>query len=147
VTVRPAVASDLPAIRGLDVEVFGADAWSESAWRGERDQMPATRHVVVALDADRVVGFAVLSAVGEVADLHRVAVASDRRRRGVGASLVDALLAEARSRRCDRLLLEVESDNEPALAMYGWLGFVEIARRRAYYGPIRDALVLELRLS
>lgn len=145
-TIRPVVAADLDAIRALDAAVFGADAWGEAAWRGEWDQAPATRHLLVAVEGERVVGFAVLSAVAGVADLHRLGVAPAWRRGGIGAALVEALVAEARARACDRMLLEVEAGNSAALALYGRLGFVEIARRAAYYGADRDALVMERRL-
>jgi [ribosomal protein S18]-alanine N-acetyltransferase len=147
VTVRPAQLADLAAIRSLDAESFGADAWGEAAWQGEWDRRPATRHLVVAVEDTRVVGYGVLATIADVADLHRIAVAPDRRRRGVGRALVEALLAEARARRCDRMLLEVEASNAAALALYGRLGFVQIARRVAYDGPGRDALVLEARLA
>jgi ribosomal-protein-alanine N-acetyltransferase len=143
-TVRPALASDLPAIRTVDAEAFGADAWSAVVWQGEWDGVPALRHLVVAVDDDdRVVGFGVLATVADVADLHRVAVLSASRRRGLGAALVEALIDEAGRRECARMLLEVEAGNAAALAMYDRLGFTEIARRDAYYGAGRDALVLE----
>jgi [ribosomal protein S18]-alanine N-acetyltransferase len=147
VTVRPGRSEDLAAVRALDVEAFGIDAWSEPAWRDEWDQVPDLRHLVVAVEAGEIVGFGLLAAVAGVADLHRIAVTAPWRRRGVGRALVEALLAEARARRCDRMLLEVEAANEAALALYDRLGFVRIARRRAYYGPDRDAVVLERRLA
>jgi [ribosomal protein S18]-alanine N-acetyltransferase len=147
VTIRPAVESDLGAIQTLDAEIFGPDAWGALAWQGEWDRAPDTRHLVVAVEADRVVGFAVLSAVADVADLHRVAVTSDRRRRGIGADLVETVATEARRRGCERMLLEVEATNASAIALYVRLGFVEIARREAYYGPDRDALVMQRRLA
>jgi [ribosomal protein S18]-alanine N-acetyltransferase len=147
VTIRPAVDSDLGAIQKLDAEVFGPDAWSGLAWQGEWDRVPDTRHLVVAVDADRIAGYAVLSAVADVADLHRVAVASDRRQRGFGTALVESVATEARRRGCERMLLEVESTNGSAIALYVRLGFVEIARREAYYGPGRDALVMQRRLD
>ncbi|HYJ69352.1 MAG TPA: ribosomal protein S18-alanine N-acetyltransferase [Nocardioidaceae bacterium] len=146
-TIRPAVASDLDAIQALDGEVFGADAWSALAWQGEWDRVPDTRHLIVAVEAVGVVGFAVLSAVADIADLHRVAVASDRRGHGIGAALVEAVAAEARRRGCERMLLEVEATNGSAIALYERLGFVEIARRDAYYGPGRNALVMQRRLT
>jgi [ribosomal protein S18]-alanine N-acetyltransferase len=147
VIVRPASPADLAAIRELDAETFGVDAWSETAWEGEWNHVQTTRHLVVAVEATRVIGFAVLSTVADVADLHRIAVVPDRRRRGIGRALVEALIAEARRRRCGRMLLEVEAGNAAGLALYGRLDFVQIARRRSYYGPGRHALVLELRLD
>jgi [ribosomal protein S18]-alanine N-acetyltransferase len=145
--VRPAVATDLPAVRAVDAEAFGADAWSAAVWQGEWDGVPALRHLVVAVDDDRVAGFGVLATVAGVADLHRVAVLSAWRRRGLGAALVEALIDEARRRECTRMLLEVEAGNAAAVALYDRLGFTEIARRDAHYGAGRDALVLELGLG
>jgi [ribosomal protein S18]-alanine N-acetyltransferase len=147
VTVRPAVASDLPAVRAADEEAFGAEAWTAAAWQQEWAGVPAMRHLAVAVADGRVVGFGVLSTVADVADLHRVGVALGRRRRGLGTALVESLIAEARRRGCVRMQLEVEDRNEGAVALYDRLGFVEIARRDAYYGTGRDALVLELGLD
>jgi ribosomal-protein-alanine N-acetyltransferase len=147
VTVRPAVASDLPAVREVDAAAFGAEAWSATAWQREWEGVPAMRHLTVAVVDGRVVGFGVLATVADVADLHRVAVAPGCRRRGLGIALVESLIAEARRRGCVRMLLEVEDSNEAAVALYARLGFVEIARRDAYYGAGRPALVLELGLD
>ena len=146
-TVRPAVEADLPAVRAIDAEAFGRDAWTAAAWFAEWKGVPTMRHLAVAVEDDRVVGYGIVATIADVADLHRIAVTADRRRHGLGAALVDALIAEARRRGCTRMLLEVEASNEAALALYGRLGFVEIARRQAYYGAGRDALVLELGLA
>ena len=146
-TVRPAVEADLPAVRAVDAKAFGTDAWSAAAWQAEWDGVPVMRHLAVAVENDRVIGYGIVATIADVADLHRIAVAADQRRHGLGAALVRALMAEARRRGCTRMLLEVEASNEAALALYGRLGFVEIARRQAYYGAGRDALVLELGLA
>lgn len=146
-TIRPAVASDLPAVRAVDTEAFGTEAWSADAWQAEWDGVPVLRHLAVVAENDRVVGYGIVATIADVADLHRVAVAADWRRRGLGAALVESLIAEARRHGCVRMLLEVEASNEAALALYGRLGFVEISRRHAYYGVGRDALVLELGLA
>jgi len=145
--VRPAVEADLPAVRAIDAEAFGRDAWTAAAWFAEWKGVPTMRHLAVAVEDDRVVGYGIVATIADVADLHRIAVTADRRRHGLGAALVDALITEARRRGCTRMLLEVEASNEAALALYGRLGFVEIARRQAYYGAGRDALVLELGLA
>jgi [ribosomal protein S18]-alanine N-acetyltransferase len=146
-TVRPAVEADLPAVRAIDAEAFGRDAWTAAAWFAEWKGVPTMRHLAVAVEDDRVVGYGIVATIADVADLHRIAVSADRRRHGLGAALVDALISEARRRGCTRMLLEVEASNEAALALYGRLGFAEIARREAYYGAGRDALVLELGLG
>ena len=76
-------------------------------------------------------------------EIQTVAVDPSRRRGGVGAALVAAALAEARTLRCERLLLEVRASNEAALALYRRAGFSEDGRRRGYYSePTEDAVLM-----
>ena len=144
ISLRPASADDLAALRALETACFGRDAWGDQALQGELDGVPETRHVLVADEAGDVVGYAALLAVDTTADVQRVAVRPDRQRAGVGRRLLDALVRQARARGCLEALLEVADDNAGALAMYHRAGFVEIARRRGYYGGRTDALVLRL---
>ncbi len=88
-------------------------------------------------------GVATFQLVADVADLHRVVVAPDHRGRGVGRALVEAGMARASEQGCRRVLLEVEHDNAPALALYRLLGFTELGRRENYYGAGRHALVMQ----
>jgi ribosomal-protein-alanine N-acetyltransferase len=53
------------------------------------------------------------------------------------------VLDAARSRAARVVTLEVAADNSSALALYLGHGFAETMRRRDYYGPGRDALVME----
>ena len=41
-------------------------------------------------------------------------------------------------------MLEVDYDNEAAIALYQRLGFEQLTARRDYYGPGQDALILKL---
>jgi ribosomal-protein-alanine N-acetyltransferase len=98
--------------------------------------------VLVAED-EALLGYVVLTDVGDVVDLERIGVRRDHRRAGLASSLLDAALRDAAP---DRVLLEVRADNEPALAFYARSGFAEIDRRRRYYRDGTDAVVLELDL-
>ena len=70
-------------------------------------------------------------------------VAAGRQGKGIGAQLLDALLAEA-DRRSPVVLLEVRADNEVAAGLYRRRGFTEIGRRRGYYQPSgADAVVMK----
>ena len=66
VVLRAAGATDLAAITSWEAELFGADAWSAAAVAG---LLTSERHLLVADVDDRVVGYAVLSVAGDVADL------------------------------------------------------------------------------
>jgi len=58
--------------------------------------------------------------------LSRLAVAADARRRGVGSRLAAEFEAEAASRGCTRLALEVSADNQQAVRFYETRGFARL---------------------
>ena len=94
------------------------------------------------------VGYAGLFATSGQADVQTLAVARDRQGAGLGATLLDALLTEARERSAREVLLEVRADNTAAQALYATAGFERIGVRRGYYRPAgTDALVMRLRLT
>ncbi|TNC46514.1 ribosomal protein S18-alanine N-acetyltransferase [Mumia zhuanghuii] len=139
--IRSGGPDDVETLTSLEREAFGADAWS-------RDQVAdevagQSRHVVVAEDDAGVVGYASLMVAGETADVARIAVVRRARRRGVGRQMLAALLDESVRRGADRVLLEVASDNAPAIACYEAVGFDAIATRRHYYRSGADAVVME----
>ena len=140
--IRAATPDDVGAIADLERAVFEADAWSESLV--ELELIAPGRVVLVAEHEDAVVGYASTAVIADVADLTRIAVTWADRREGVGTALLAALLDAAAESGATRMMLEVADTNEPALAFYGVSGFVEVARRRDYYGRGVDAVVMEL---
>ena len=147
VTLRPMRWWDVEPAVALERLLFPDDAWSPETFWSELAGVPATRHYVVAVEGEELVGYAGLFAADHhQADVQTVAVAPDRQRRGVGDLLLRALLDEAERRGCTETLLEVRADNEPAQRLYARHGFERIGLRRGYYQPGRvDALVLRRR--
>ena len=101
-------------------------------------------------DADdperRLLGYAGLLAPpdGGQGDIQTIAVAESDRRGGLGRTLIQSLVAEARKRGASRVFLEVRADNGGARHLYETLGFVAIAERPGYYQPDNvDAIVME----
>lgn len=78
---------------------------------------------LVAWDGDTPVGLANLGLRGERTWLGGVGVVKARRRSGIGEHLTRALLDRAREAGARRMLLEVITQNEPAIALYEKLGF------------------------
>jgi ribosomal-protein-alanine N-acetyltransferase len=140
--LRPAGDDDIRAIVALERAAFGNDAWSVELVDAELLQGSAA-----VVDADGLVLGWVAVRGDEPADLTRIAVHPDARRRGLGRALLDEGFELARREGADRMLLEVAATNGPALRLYRSAGFVEISRRRGYYGPGVDALVMERRLG
>jgi len=90
-------------------------------------------------------GFVLLRAVADEAEILSLAVRPEARRRGHGRRLLRAAVEAARLAGAARLFLEVAEDNRPALALYSSESFAEIGRRREYYhraGAGLTALVL-----
>lgn len=87
-------------------------------------------------------GFALGRAVAAEAELYAIAVHADHRRAGEGARLLASWERAAALRGARQLFLEVAVDNDRARALYSRAGWSETGRRRAYYGPGRDALIL-----
>lgn len=142
VSVLPARQDDLGAIMILERGGFPvAEQWSERSWQGEL--LGAGRTVLIARE-HYPVGVIVLKTVGELADLHRVVVAPERRGQGIGTGLVRAGLTAVRGLGARAVILEVDYDNEVAIKLYQRIGFEQLSARRDYYGPGRHALIMKL---
>ena len=123
----------------LEHELFGDETWSAAAFWNELAEGD-TRHYVVALDGDRVLGYAGLGVIGDEAHVLTIGVAGAAQGRGTGTALLRDLLAAAGDR---TVLLDVRVDNDPARRLYERHGFVAVGRRRRYYQPSgTDALVM-----
>jgi [ribosomal protein S18]-alanine N-acetyltransferase len=141
VALRDMTVADLPSVMVLEEELFAPDTWTAAMYRDELHR-PDSRHYLVAVDGQRVVGYAGLIAYPEEAHIATIGVAADRQGEGIGAQLLDTLLAEA-DIRSQVVLLEVRADNEVAQGLYRRRGFTEIGRRRGYYQPSgTDAVVM-----
>jgi ribosomal-protein-alanine N-acetyltransferase len=141
--LRPMRLADLPAVLELEEELFAPDTWTAAMYRDELARTD-TRWYLVAEDGDAVVGYGGLIAYPDEAHIATIGVTTARQGEGIGAQLLDALLAEADRRGSPVVLLEVRADNELAQGLYRRRGFAEIGRRRGYYQPSgADAVVMQ----
>jgi [ribosomal protein S18]-alanine N-acetyltransferase len=144
ILVRTAGPADVEAVGLLEEECLGVDAWSEGLVReGIAGALPTVVYLVAEID-DAVVGHAVVSTSGDIAELQRIAVGAAHRQSGVASALLAEALDLAGRTEADRLLLEVREDNQAALAFYASSGFTEIDRRPRYYADGATAVVLWL---
>lgn len=148
--LRRALLEDLPEIIGHEAQLFGADAWSPELVVAEVSHPVSYYLVAVPEGSTEIVGYGGLRAQerGGDADIQTIAVVPEHRGVGLGHSLLEALLDEARARGGDRVFLEVRADNEAARRLYEKFGFLEIDRRVGYYQPDGvDAVVMRLELG
>lgn len=103
------------------------------------------------LTANNMLGFCLVRVSVDEAEV--LSIASDRKvqQNGLGWRLMRASIAEAQARGAQKLFLEVDAANEPALRLYRKLGFEQVGLRKAYYdkgdAPRSNALVLALKLN
>lgn len=139
--IRPLLESDLGQVTEIEKACF-ATPWSERTFRNLLRRPDAVLLSAV-YEERRVAGYAAMWVVGREAELGDLAVAPNDRRRGIGGELVEAVLAEARTRGVVRIFLEVREGNRSAQGLYLSRGFEIVGRRRGYYaGPKEDALVM-----
>jgi ribosomal-protein-alanine N-acetyltransferase len=100
------------------------------------------------VESSPITGYIVARETAGELHINNFAVRAEYRRRGIGATLLDRVLQEARRRKANAAFLEVRSGNHAAQALYEKSGFKPIARRANYYSdPREDAVVMSLNLG
>ncbi|MDX9767609.1 MAG: GNAT family N-acetyltransferase [Ectothiorhodospiraceae bacterium] len=135
--IDQATPSDIPTLSDLLSLLFAQEEEfapnPEAQARGLRRIVddPAVGAVLVARDADRIVGmvtllFTVSTALGErVAWLEDMVVSPQARGAGVGAQLLAGAISFARSAGCRRITLLTDGSNESAQRFYARQGFAQ----------------------
>ena len=144
--IRTAVPADAPALARLELVFPARQRWSKTSWLEEIGA--DGRLVEVAETApDGVIACASWRHAGNTADLDRIIVAGEHRRRGIAGRLLGRGIAWAAEQGAGNVLLEVASDNTAAIGFYAANGFVPVNRRGNYYGRGVDAVVMGKRMK
>ena len=147
-TLRDMRREDLPTVLEIERRSF-AQPWSRAFF--EKELATPFARLLVAVEEGRagptVVGYTCRWRVTDEVHVLNVAIHPERRGRGFGRLLLEAIVGEARSSRARVVYLEVRAGNVVARRLYRSLGFRELGVRRGYYGPGQDAIVMELRLG
>lgn len=125
----------------IEQQLFAPEPWSVGQFWSELGQTD-TRHYLVAVEGGAVVGYGGLCDYPDEFFIQTMAVAASHQGKGIGTSLLDALLTEAARRGRKPVLLEVRADNEVAQRLYSSRGFRRTGVRRGYYPGGVDAWVL-----
>lgn len=162
--IRAMTEADLDQVARLEADLFGTGGWSRAVLE-EEFHAPARHYLVDVIPAndganddvdegadddanDTVRGYAGYWYDGDDAELMTVGVGAAWQNQGIAGRLLDRLLADATADGARRMLLEVRTDNEPALAVYRRRGFERIGLRRRYYQPEnKDAYVMAVQLG
>lgn len=87
------------------------------------------------------VGYCIGAASFGEAELYRIGVLPDRRRKGIGKQLLRSFISLC-PKNTEKIFLEVRESNRPAAALYESCGFKSAAVRKDYYGGGENATVM-----
>lgn len=129
--------TDAEKIYALETACF-SDSWSHTA---VENQLKSGNAIWLITEENGIpCGYALGSIVCGEAELYRIAVSDDFRRRGLGEKLLSGFIEKCRSMDGEKIFLEVRSRNVPAISLYKKAGFEEISVRKGYYGD-DDAVI------
>ena len=106
-------------------------------------------HCLVLESEHEVVGYTVMSVEAGAAHILNLCIAPTLRGRGLGRAALHCLVAVARGREVERILLEVRPTNDIAQRLYRSAGFTQIGIWKNYYqaeNGYEDAIMLALEL-
>ena len=151
VDVAEGDARDLDEVMSVMTRAFdprNGEAWTAAQCAGALS-LPGSI-LLIARRKGRALGFALARSVADEAELLLIAVRPDGQRSGAGRELVRKIVSHYSKNGIKRIHLEVRTDN-PAIAFYDCLGFVQCGLRRNYYrrsdGQFTDAATLSLEIG
>ncbi|MEK7701488.1 MAG: ribosomal protein S18-alanine N-acetyltransferase [candidate division NC10 bacterium] len=137
---------DLDEVLAIERASFSMP-WSRGAFLYEMQQNRVARCWVMR-EAGRALGYLCLWEIADELHITNVAVHPTWRRQGIGRTLLQGVLDDARQRKLRLVVLEVRPSNTEARTLYEGFGFRVIGRRRGYYYDTgEDALVMETDLQ
>lgn len=136
--MRELAYADLPVVVSIERRSFRSP-WSVGMFALEMSK-PGTI-ALGAVEGGRTVGYLILSRYDRAWHLMNIAVAPERRRRGIASVLTSG--AFARIDPGDPVTLEVRPSNRSAIELYEGLGFAPYGHRPGYYPDNgEDALIM-----
>lgn len=128
------------------------EAWTRRQV-GDALLVPGTHYVLIGADgrapgeSQPTAGFALTRGVMDEEELLLIAVLPELRGRGIGNTLLQQVISQARARGVTTLFLEMREGN-PAESLYRRHGFMPVGRRRNYYRRVStgalDAITFRL---
>jgi len=142
--IRPMTAEDLDAVLTIEQASYPTP-WSREHF--EHELAAPHSSPFVAEQNGMIAGYVCLMSLFEEAQILDIAVAPERRGRGVARLLMDHAITVAREKEAELLALEVRASNVAAITLYERCGFVRTGIRSKYYEGVDDAVLMELSLK
>jgi len=144
-TIAPMRAEDVAAV--LELEAGALTAWSREHLEDEMLQPAGFQFVIRTAASAELLAVLCGRIMADEAEILKLAVAQNVRRRGLGYRLLDFALNFCRTKGVKNCFLELRASNTAARKLYAKRGFFRVGRRQAYYDePVEDAILMQLKL-
>lgn len=141
----------LQAVADIEAIIQPQDAWGYQTLVESLKQ--DSMHLLIVYEQkdnsinNTVTGYCLYQVIFEQAEILRIGTHPDYQRQGIASQIFARLNTELRRHQVESLLLEVRSDNVPAIALYEQQEFDLIHKRKGYYQtphqPAIDALIMQ----
>jgi ribosomal-protein-alanine N-acetyltransferase len=126
----------------IEKECF-ASPWTEDELAYQLSK--PTARFYVAVENGEALGYIGSDFIIDEAYVTNIAVKINKRKKGIGRQLLDALITDCKNNGASFLSLEVRKSNAEAIRLYEKTGFIKVGERKNfYYSPVEDALLYTL---
>lgn len=143
--IRKAKQSDISSLFALEKELFCSENYPLS--RGSFAYHIKNSLLYVAEIEGSLAGYILVLVKRKDAKLYSLGVSKTYRNRKISQKLLITAFKELLAFGFKRVLLEVRTDNEAAIALYKKMGFVELKKLKAFYKDGCDAYLMELKYA
>lgn len=136
---------DAAAVAELEYQSF-SDCWSEKSILETLDN-PQTI-CLTAEKSGKIVGYLLAYTAAGEAEIVRIALSEELRRKGIGSMLFESLKQICKEQNIEKIMLDVREQNSAARAFYKKCGFTVDGIRRGFYeNPKEDAVLMSCSLA
>ena len=121
------------------------DFWSPNIL--ENELLGENRNYFVAKKENVTIGFVGVMLNFPEMEIMNIVIKKSERRKGIGKLLLNKIIEFAKQNNYERIFLEVNENNFPAIKMYENFYFVQKGFRKNYYKNSENAIIMDKELS
>lgn len=144
--LREAGTGELDLLTAMEAACF-AQPWNRENILGELESNPFSHAWLLADETGQPAGHAFLWETFETAQIARIGILPEYRRKGCGLFFVELLKKRAAGQGCEFLTLEVRAGNRAARNLYEKAGLIQTGVTRNYYSDGEDAVLMAMPLE
>ena len=106
-----------------------------------------SKYIIARSNSGTILGFAGILINLDYAEVMNIVVRKRYRKQGIGEQLLGRLIEMTKDAGLDKIHLEVNCTNIPAISLYEKNGFMKVGVRPKYYNNTDDAILMDKNLN